>query len=280
MITKAIVPMAGFGTRRLPITKAIEKCMLPVGNRPIVDYVVEDCIKAGITDIIFVVGQQFEQLQTYYGRNALIEEYLHAKGKQEQLNEIVGLASKANFHYVLQDQHQPYGTCVPVKLCADFVGKGEQVLVLMGDDFIYNDDGKSEAGQLIKSVDDSKATAAMLATRVPKSEVYRYGVLRTTQSDGRLFFDSVVEQPKVEDAPSDLINISKYVLDYDLLRAVQMAMERPPAANGEYQITEALNIYRQEMSKPLLVVPATGQYLDCGSVEGWLGANNVVLTSK
>src|SRR5687767_1023195 len=99
-IKKAIIPVAGYGTRRLPITKAVEKCMLPVGNRPIVDYVVEDCLKAGITDIIFVVSEQFEQLQNYYGNNELLEEYLKGKGKTAQLQEVRELARKAKFHYV------------------------------------------------------------------------------------------------------------------------------------------------------------------------------------
>src|SRR5688572_10023993 len=139
--TKAIIPVAGYGTRRLPITKAIEKCMLPIGNRPIVDYVAEDCLKAGITDIILVVGEQFDQMQTYFGRNELLEEYLRGKGKTKELEEIVELAQKAKVHYVVQDQHQPYGTATPVALAANFIEDGEQVLVLMGDDFIYNRDG-------------------------------------------------------------------------------------------------------------------------------------------
>ncbi|MGH7196283.1 MAG: sugar phosphate nucleotidyltransferase [Candidatus Saccharimonadales bacterium] len=126
-ISKAFIPMAGYGTRRLPVTKALEKCMLPIGNRPIVDYVVGDCLKAGVTDIIFVVGEQFNQLQTYYGRNMLLEEYLKDKGKTKELEEIIDLSEKATFHYVVQDQHQPYGTAVPVALCADLVNDDEQV---------------------------------------------------------------------------------------------------------------------------------------------------------
>src|SRR5688500_14108078 len=105
---KAIIPVAGFGTRRLPITKAVEKCMLPVGNRPLIDYVVEDCIKAGVEEFYFVVGEEFQQLKRYYGHNQLLEEYLQRNGKQEALDEILAIAHKARFHYVIQDQHQPY----------------------------------------------------------------------------------------------------------------------------------------------------------------------------
>jgi UTP--glucose-1-phosphate uridylyltransferase len=275
-VTKAIIPMAGYGTRRLPITKAVDKCMLPVGDRPVIDYVVEDCLKAGVTDIIFVVSEQFNQLQTYYGRNLILEEYLKANNKTKELDEVVGLAQKANFHYVVQDQHNQRGTAVTVALCAEMVDDDEQVLVLMGDDFIYNQDGASEAQYLIDCVQAAGATAGMLATRVPKDEVYKYGVIETNNIDGKALFKHIVEQPKVEDATSDLINISKYLLDGKMMKAVKQVMENPPAANGEYQIIEALNIYVADGS-PLPVVPIRGQYLDCGSTKGWLHANNVVV---
>jgi UTP--glucose-1-phosphate uridylyltransferase len=273
--TKAIIPLAGFGTRRLPITKAIEKCMLPVGNRPIVDYVVEDCIKAGITDIIFVVSEQFNQLQTYYGNNQLLEEYLAHKGKQKELDEVKGLSKKANFHYIVQDQHQPHGTAVPVGLCANMVNQGEHVLVLMGDDFIYNADGSSEVERLIKQVEATGATAGLLAAHVPKEEVGKYGVIEMSTSDGNDFFARIVEQPKPEEAPSNLINISKYLFDAQMFGFVKQVLAEPPAANGEYQIIEALNHYVKS-GKPLTVVEATGEYLDGGTLPGWLHANNRV----
>lgn len=268
--------MAGYGTRRLPITKAIEKCMLPIGNRPIVDYVVEDCIKAGVTEIIFVVGEQFDQLQTYYGRNQLLEEYLASKGKKNQLQEIVDLSKRAKFHYIVQDQHQPYGTAVPVALCADMIGDDEQVLVLMGDDFIYNNDGSSEAKRLLKAVAASGTTAGLLAARVPKEEVSKYGVIDMQTSNGQDFFKKIIEQPSVKNAPSNLINISKYVFDQKMMQAVEQVMQAEPAANGEYQVIEALNVYVKN-GNPITVVPAVGQYLDGGSVQGWLHANNVVV---
>lgn len=277
-ITKAIILVAGYGTRRLPITKAVEKCMLPVGNRPIIDYVVEDCIKAGVTDIIFVVSEQFEQLQSFYGRNQLLEEYLRAKGKTDQLREVVALAEKANFHYVVQDQHQPYGTAVPVALCAHLVEEGERVLVLGGDDFIYRQDGSSEIAHLIETVDASNSQVGLLAVNVPREEVYKYGVIETEQKADASYFKRIVEQPKVDEAPSTLINISKYVFNYELVQATREVMKRPPAANGEFQVIEALNAYVGS-GKTVVVVPAKGEFLDGGTVEGWLEANKRVLQS-
>jgi UTP--glucose-1-phosphate uridylyltransferase len=278
-IKKAIIPVAGYGTRRLPITKAIEKCMLPVGNRPIVDYVVEDCLKAGITDIIFVVSEQFEQLQNYYGNNELLEEYLKGKGKTTQLQEVRELARKAKFHYVVQDQHQPYGTAVPVSLCSHLIEKDENVLVLMGDDFIYRADGKSEVAGLIEQIKASEAEVGLLAVNVPREEVFKYGVIETEEKNGFSYFKRVIEQPKVEAAPTTLINISKYLFNFDLMQCAKQVMLRDPAANGEYQITEALNLYI-ESGKKMLVVPAKGEFMDGGTVEGWLAANNRVVNGK
>lgn len=273
--TKAIILTAGFGTRRLPITKAIEKCMLPIGNQPLVDYVVEDCIKAGITDIIFVVGDQSSQIRTYYGHNELLERYLQNKGKTQLLQQVTEVATQATFHFVVQDSSMPYGTAVPVALCKEFIKPHEQVVVIGGDDFIYNADGSSEVARLLQSVESAGATAGLLAAHVPKAEVSRYGVIDMDETSEQPVFKRIVEQPKVEEAPSNLINISKYVFDHKLMMAVDDVLQNPPAANGEYQIIEALNLYVQNGSS-LVVVPAKGEYLDGGTVEGWLNANQRV----
>lgn len=274
--TKAIIPTAGFGTRRLPITKAIEKCMLPIGNRPIVDYVVEDCLKAGITDIIFVVGEQSDQIRTYYGRNELLEVYLEQKGKTEQLTELQQLAAQASFEFVVQDSAQPYGTATPVYLCRELIDPEEQVVVLMGDDFIFNQDGSSEIARLLRHVEEDGLSAGLLAAKVPRQEVSRYGVIEIEHHNNHEVFKRIIEQPSVEAAPSNLINISKYIFDYELMRAVEEIMQQPPASNGEYQVIEALNSYVKQ-GKQLSVVPIEGEYLDGGTLEGWLHANQRVL---
>jgi UTP--glucose-1-phosphate uridylyltransferase len=268
--TKAIIPVAGYGTRRLPITKAIEKVMLPVGNRPIVDYVVEDCLKAGVTDIIFVVGEQFNQMQTYFGRNALLEEYLKDKGKTKELEQIVNLAEKAKFHYIVQDQHQPYGTAVPVALCADMIDDDEQVLVLMGDDFVYNRDGSSAVKPLLDAAEQAGTTAAMLTVEVPHEDVHLYGVVRAENGN----YQEIVEKPNTEDAPSNLINISKYLFDKTMINYCKQVVKE--ATDGERYVIDALNRYVANGNR-IAVVPAKGDYLDGGTLEGWLHANRVIL---
>lgn len=272
-LTKAIIAVAGYGTRRLPITKTIEKCMLPIGNRPVVDYLVEDCIHAGITDIIFVVGEQHDQIKQYYsGHNEALDEYLQARGKRQELALVYSIAPQITFHYVVQDRHQPYGTAVPMALCADKIDDDEHVLYVAGDDFIYNPGGPSGIEQLINALKDTDdATSGMLSIEVPREDVSRYGVIELR--DGA--FVRIVEKPSAAEAPSNLINISKYVLDKDMVNHATTVLGRP-AENGECQITDAFNMYMGE-GKKVIVVPASGEYLDGGNLHGWVYANNRIV---
>jgi len=266
-ITKAIIPVAGWGTRRLPITKAIEKCMLPIGNRPIVDYVVQDCLAAGITDIYFVVSEGSTQLEAYYGDNAELTTYLIANNK-EGLLPLIQPIRGVNFHYVTQPNNGKYGTAVPISLVAPQLEHGESVVVLMGDDFIFNADGSSEVARLLAATPENGN--AMLGVNIPREQVSRYGVV---DLDVNHNFVRIVEKPPVDKAPSTLINVSKYVLNYDLLTAIASYSEI--VLSGEYYVTEPINQYIDNGGS-IKVVEATGQYLDGGSLEGWLYANNVV----
>ncbi len=265
MITKAIIPVAGWGTRRLPITKAIEKCMLPIGNRPIVDYVVEDCVQAGVNEIFFVVNQDFnQQIKAYYGENAPLNEYLQSRGKDP----LDRAYSNVMFHYIEQASNDKYGTAIPVALAAKYIPDGESAVVLMGDDFIYNEDGSSEVARLIEATADGGS--AMLCAPVSRQEVHRYGVVEMTAQGEYI---RIVEHPDPETAPSTLINISKYVMDSALIRA---AGEVKQHSSGEYYLIDAMNQY-VEQGGVINVLPIRGVYLDGGHLAGWLHANNVVV---
>jgi UTP--glucose-1-phosphate uridylyltransferase len=273
--TKAIILVAGFGTRRLPITKAIEKCMIPVGNRPTIDYLVQDCIRAGITDIIFVVGEDFEQLKHYYGRNISLEEHLIGKGKQAQLDEIRKLSQGARFHYVIQDSYQPYGTSIPVHLARDFVKEGERFIVAYGDNIMYRNDGTSELTDFIQSCASTDTPSAMLATTVPHEETVNYGVLACEEVNGVKHYREIVEKPETPDkAPSDLINPGIFMFESGILRFVSANAEAK--MEGEHFITDAINDY-VAAGNEIAVFDAKGKYLDCGTVQGWLEANNYIL---
>lgn len=269
-ITKAIIPVAGWGTRRLPITKTIEKCMLPIGNRPLVDYVVQDCLKAGIRELIFVVAEDSTQLQSYYASNDKLNDYLRRNGKDDKLSMVAPLPG-VTLHFVTQPSQGKYGTAVPVALAADYIEPGEAAVVLMGDDFIWNPDGSSEVARLIQETPDG--ACGLLAARVPRSEVGKYGVI---EQDDQGNYLRIVDQPTPEAAPSDLINISKYILTKEVIDA---AVNLEPAHNGEYQLPDAVNNFVTQGGQ-VKVVPAMGEYLDGGSVEGWVYANNVVVGTR
>lgn len=266
-ITKAIIPVAGWGTRRLPITKTIEKCMLPIGNRPLVDYVVQDCLQAGINELIFVVGEDSTQLEDYYRSNIKLNDYLRRNGKEDKLPMVAPLEG-VKLHFVTQPSWGKYGTAIPVVLAADYVDERESVVVLMGDDFIWNEDGSSEVKRLIEATPEGEC--GLLAAQV---ELKKGGTLGLIVKDENEYYKEIVDQPLVEDnPPSNLANISKYLLTKEVL---DLAANLSPAHNGEYQLPDAVNIYVAQGGK-VKVVPAQGQYLDGGNVEGWLHANNVV----
>lgn len=266
-ITKAIIPVAGWGTRRLPITKTIEKCMLPIGNRPLVDYVVQDCLQAGITELIFVVGEDSTQLQDYYRSNIKLNDYLRKKNKADML-ELVAPLEGVKLHFVVQPtSYGKYGTAVPVALASQYVNDRESVVVLMGDDFIWNRDGSSEVQRLMDATPEGEC--GLVAVQVGNEDVSRYGVIVKNDDD---YYERIVEKPAVEDAPSNLINPSKYILTKDVL---ELAKTVEADASGEYYIIDAINSYVQNGGR-VKVHQAVGEYLDGGSLDGWLHANNVV----
>ena len=245
--------------------------MLPIGNRPVVDYTVQDCIKAGITDIYFVVGEQSSQLHDFYRNNVELNDYLRRNGKEDLLPMIA--PPKVRIHYVVQSSYGKYGTSIPVALAYDAMGRpDESVVVLMGDDCIYNRDESSEVKRLIDAVEGSEC--AMLGVRVPEDKVSGYGVIAMDESQ---VFERIVEKPRIDEAPSNLINVSKYILNPTALRAVMAHAES--SQQGEYYITDPINTIVQQ-GETVRVVPATGQYLDAGTLEGWLAANVYVIRAE
>lgn len=266
--TKAIIPVAGYSSRRLPITKSIEKCMLPLGNRPVIDYVVSDCVKAGITDIYFVVSGDAAQLRSYYRRNVELENVLIAKGKTELAAAIVP-PEGVTFHYVEQDlKDGRYGTTVPVWLCRDYIEEDELVLVMMGDDVTYCPEGESDIERLVKL-----EKPAILGIPMLTGNLSQYGVI-SADEDG--IFQSIVEKPAPGEEPSRMVNVSKYVLPCSFMKFADASVKRGANVSGEYFITDPINDMVAS-GVDLKVVEATGKYLDTGTVESWVEANQWLL---
>lgn len=273
MITKAIVPVAGWGTRRLPITKIIEKSMLPVGNRPLVDYSVQELIRAGVTDIYMVISNVEPcQVKAFYQDNKALNDYLIERGKEDRLKLAKTLPDDVKIHYITQDPSGKYGTAVPIAMAVEEYGINEPVLVFMGDDFIWNPDGESSAEALMKTL-QSESESAIFGVEIPREDVEKYGVFSV--EDGLL--KEVIEKPSVEEAPSNLINVSKYVMSPELLQEiVQYVNEndfRPK--DQEYVVTDPIDSYIKK-GGIMHVATTDGEYLDGGSLEGWVHANNVV----
>ena len=277
MITKAIIPVAGWGTRRLPITKIIEKSMLPVGNRPLVDYSVQELIAAGVKDIYMVISNVEPcQVREFYRDNLALNQYLIDRGKEDRLKLAKTLPDDVTIHYTVQDPAGKYGTAVPIAMVVEEYKIDEPVLVFMGDDFIWNPEGKSAAEALIESVQDDDESA-ILGVEIAQEDVEKYGVLSV--EDGRLV--GVVEKPKPEEAPSNLINVSKYIMAPELLQKIVKYVDENDFGplDQEYMVTDPIDDYIKN-GRVMRVAPTTGQYLDGGSVEGWLHANNVVCGGK
>lgn len=273
MITKAIIPVAGWGTRRLPITKIIEKSMLPVGNRPLVDYSVQELIKAGVKDIYMVISNVEPcQVQEFYKDNLALNQYLIDRGKEDRLKLAKTLPDDVTIHYTIQDPAGKYGTAVPIAMVVEEYNLNEPVLVFMGDDFIWNPEGESAAETLIKAIHDP-TDSAILGVEIDKKKVEKYGVLST--ENGHL--TGIVEKPSVKDAPSNLINVSKYIMSPNLLRYIVKYVKEHDFGpkDQEYLITDPIYEYIKD-NGIMRVAPIAGEYLDGGSVEGWLHANNVV----
>ena len=273
MITKAIIPVAGWGTRRLPITKIIEKSMLPVGNRPLVDYSVQELVKAGVKDIYMVISNVEPcQVREFYKDNLALNQYLIDRGKEDRLKLAKTLPDDETIHYTVQDPADKYGTAVPIAMVVKEYKIDEPVLVFMGDDFIWNPNGESAAEALIKA-SGAKGHSAILGVEIDPKKVEKYGVL--SAKNGNLV--GVVEKPKPEEAPSNLINVSKYIMSPDLLQKIVKYVDEHNFGplDQEYMVTDPIDDYIKQ-GGIIKVAPTTGEFLDGGSVEGWLHANNVV----
>lgn len=269
IIKKALIAAAGFGTRFLPITKTIQKEMLPVLNRPTVDYLVEDLIKAGVEEIIFVISEHNKQLLHYYSENPRLFSYLSKHGKEELYTQMVKIHQQARFHFVKQSDTDPYGTATPLKLAQSHLANEPAFFVFMGDDFLFNPKGQSESGKMLELYQKSQANGLITCITKPRTELGHYGVVKLGSQNGFSYLDSIVEKPKPEEAPSNLVNISKYILTPEVFSLIDE--QKPDVKSGELYIVDTVT--RWAGTKKIVVYQPSIDYLDCGNVIGWLEAN-------
>lgn len=235
-VKKAIIPAAGLGTRFLPTTKAMPKEMLPIVDRPTIEYIVEEAIQSGIEDIIIVTGKGKRAIEDHFDRNIELEDNLMKKGKYELLNKI-NQSSKVEIHYIRQKEPKGLGHAV---WCArKFIGD-EPFAVLLGDDIVQAE--KTCLKQLIEQYDVTQSSVVGVQ-RVPHEHTDRYGIINPSKVEGRRYqVDNFVEKPAKGTAPSNLAIIGRYILTPEIFSFLDRHEE---GAGGEIQLTDAIEKLNQ-----------------------------------
>lgn len=271
-ITTALIACAGFGTRFLPISKTIQKEMLPILNRPLIDYVVADCVAAGIEEIIFVVNEHNYQVMHFYQENHRLRQYLEEHGKAELYAQIADLHQRARFRFIKQTASDPYGTAAVLQLAREQLQEQEAFLVLTGDDFIFAPAGPNPIAAMLTAYEASGAAGLVTCVEKPTQLLHKYGVVSCQTRAGRQYLQQIVEKPAPGTAPSNLVNISKYILPASVWPILER--QQPDPRLGELLITDT--IQQLAATEEVLVHVPQGEYLDGGYPLAWLLANLTV----
>ncbi|CAH0236630.1 UTP--glucose-1-phosphate uridylyltransferase [Peribacillus frigoritolerans] len=236
-ITKAIIPAAGLGTRFLPATKAMPKEMLPIVDKPTIQYIVEEAVASGIEDIIIVTGKGKRSIEDHFDYAPELEQNLMEKGKVELLNKVQYSSNLANIHYIRQKEPKGLGHAV---WCArNFIGN-EPFAVLLGDDIVQSETPCLR--QLINQFEESKNSIIGVQT-VPKEETNRYGIIDPSYQEGRLYqVENFVEKPALGTAPSNLAIMGRYIFTPEIF---SMLDQQEAGAGGEIQLTDAIQKLNQ-----------------------------------
>ena len=238
-VRKAVIPAAGLGTRFLPATKAQPKEMLPVVDKPAIQYVVEEAVRAGIDDILIITGRGKRSLEDHFDRSIELEVALEASGKQEQLDEVRSLADLADIHYVRQGEALGLGHAVSVT--RKHVGD-EPFIVMLGDDIM--DDRSTVLADMI-GVHERTGASIVAFKSFPPEEISSYGCAdpEPTDQDNLVRLRGIVEKPRPEDAPSDLAVMGRYLFTSEIFDAIDRTK---PGVGGEIQLTDAIAILLAE----------------------------------
>jgi UTP--glucose-1-phosphate uridylyltransferase len=262
-ITKVVIPVAGYGTRFLPATKAQPKEMLPIVDKPIIQYIVEDAVRAGMTDIILVTGSGKRAVEDHFSYNFEIQHHLKSVGKEKERDEIKRIADMANFIFIRQKG--PYGNGTPV-LCAKAVIGNEPFAVVWGDD-IWS--CKKPHIKQLTEVFERYGDPVITAKSIIKADTSRYGVIDGIEVAPEILeVKKLVEKPGPEKAPSLLGSFGGYILTPDIFEVLE---NTPLGKGGELWLPDAIaNLMKK---RPVYAKKIIGEYFDTGSVLGYLKAN-------
>ncbi|MFV0395856.1 MAG: UTP--glucose-1-phosphate uridylyltransferase GalU [Coprobacillaceae bacterium] len=236
-VRKAIIPAAGLGTRFLPATKALAKEMLPIVDTPTIQYIIQEAVDSGIEEILIITNANKHAMENHFDKSYELEARLTESGKMKEVKMIEDIANMANIYYIRQKEPKGLGHAV---LCAkSFIGD-EPFAVLLGDDIVVNKEGKPALQQLINAYKETEASVVGVQT-VPKKDVSKYGIVSPSKSHpqkGRLAkLSDMVEKPKIEDAPSQMAVLGRYVLTPKVFELLET---QEKGAGGEIQLTDAI----------------------------------------
>ena len=273
MIRKAIIPAAGLGTRFLPATKAQPKEMLPIVDKPAIQYIVEEAIASGVEDIIIVTGKHKRAIEDHFDKSFELEHLLEDTGKRELLDMVQSISNLADIHYIRQKE--PLGLGHAIWCARKFIGN-EPFAVLLGDDLI-----QSETPALKSMIElyEKHRTSVIGALEVPMDEVDRYGIISpaATSADskaigdgstgGALKIQDLVEKPQPDKAPSNLAVIGRYIIEPEVFAILEHSK---PGKGGEIQLTDALRVINQQ--KQMIAYRLQGERYDIGDKFGYMKA--------
>ncbi|MCQ2559898.1 MAG: UTP--glucose-1-phosphate uridylyltransferase GalU [Clostridia bacterium] len=262
-IKKAIIPAAGLGSRFLPVTKTIPKEMLPIVNKPTIQYIVEEAVSSGIEEILIISGRNKTAILDHFDRHPYLENYLQKKGQTEAWEALVQTGELANIISVRQKE--PKGLGHAVACAKSFVGS-EPFAVLLGDDLI---DSSTPCLKQLMDVFDEKKASILGIKSVPQNQVSKYGIINPKSQKDNLFeLQDLLEKPQPEEAPSNLAIMGRYILTPAIFAILA---ETSPGVGGEIQLTDALKTLLQQ--EPVFGLAFTGKRYDVGNKLGYLQAN-------
>ncbi len=263
-VKKAVIPVAGFGTRFLPFTKAMPKEMLPIVDKPTIQYIVEEAVKSGIEDIIFVTASHSNKraIEDHFDHSSTLEEMLKAKNKLKFLDEVHEISEMANVHYIRQKEAKGLGHAIA---CAEkFIGD-EPFAILLGDDVVVGEDPAIK--QLIEAYNQT-GKSIMGVQEVPMDQVDKYGVVKIDKDEEKIErMSDFVEKPKMEEAPSNRAVLGRYILTPAIFKYLKTQSE---GAGNEIQLTDAVK--RMMNEEDVYACTFTGKRYDIGDKLGFLKA--------
>ncbi|WP_185232096.1 UTP--glucose-1-phosphate uridylyltransferase GalU [Teredinibacter franksiae] len=266
MIRKCLFPVAGYGTRFLPATKSMPKEMLPVVNKPLVQYGVEEALEAGLTEIGFVTGRGKRAIADHFDVSYELEHQIAGSSKEQYLSSIRDVMAHGSFSFTRQSEMRGLGDAIlnGRRLIGD-----EPFGVVLSDDLCVADEGV--LSQMVKLYNQFRCSIVAVQ-EVPEADISKFGVIAGEQiKDGIYQVNEMVEKPAPEDAPSNLAIIGRYILTPDIFEIIK---NTPPGKNNEVQLTDAL--MTQAKNGCVLAYKFKGQRFDCGSVSGFVDATNFV----